>query len=156
LTPRGAHANTRDGSIGDSGLPRRPAGHRHPVTTKVDGHRALALAACAAFLVVGIPYWARPLSGLSLPRDILGVPLVAVGVLAALSCIVGRTGFWKTGLAVSASVPAAVMARVVCEASLVPGTHNLWPFELVLVAGPALAAGFCGAAVGSLLRRLMA
>jgi ABC-type branched-subunit amino acid transport system permease subunit len=122
---------------------------------KADGRRTLVLASCAAFLVVGIPYWMKPLSGLSLPRDILGVPLVAVGVIAALACLVGRTGFWKTGLAMSASVPAAVMARVVCEVALDPGTHNLWPFELVLATGPALAAGFTGAAIGSLARRLL-
>ena len=64
-------------------------------------------------------------------------------------------GFARTGLATiiaGASVPAAVMTRVIVECAQDGTRHNLWPFELVI----ALFLGFGPAFVGALLGLLVA
>jgi hypothetical protein len=50
-----------------------------------------------------------------------------------------------------ASVPAAVMARVIYDGASDPTSHNLWPFEIILASGPGLVAGLAGALAGGLL-----
>lgn len=115
---------------------------------------ALALVFAGAFLAVGLPYWSIPLSRLSLPRDVWGPGLVAGAALAVAACAFAGTRARAAGLAVALAVPAAVLARVLVEATRDPATHNLWPFELVLAAGPGLLAGGAGALAGALVARL--
>ncbi len=111
----------------------------------------LAAAFLASLLAVGLPYWRIPYRELSLPSDIWGYPLLLVAGLAGLAIIVSAGGFWRTTLVVSASVPAAVMARVVYDVVSDSTSHNLWPIELVLAAGPGFIAAFAGASIGWLL-----
>ena len=61
------------------------------------------------------------------------------------------SGFWLTTVIVGASVPAAVFARVIYDTSSDPTSHNLWPFEIILAAGPGLIAALAGAFAGKLL-----
>jgi hypothetical protein len=49
----------------------------------------LAGAACACFLIVGLPYWARPYAGVSLPDALVGPRLLVVGGAAAALCALG-------------------------------------------------------------------
>ena len=75
-------------------------------------------------------------------------------VLALLARGVWKAGFWTTTLVVGASVPAAVMARVVHDTWSDPTSHNLWPFELILAAGPGLLVAAIGALAGGQARQL--
>ncbi|HTH28453.1 MAG TPA: hypothetical protein VL918_08300 [Sphingobium sp.] len=111
----------------------------------------LALAFFGSFLTVGLPYWQIQYSQVSLPHAVWGLPLIVVVVLAALPRLMSAAGFWRTTLVVGASVPAAVFARVVYDTLSDPTSHNLWPFEIVLAAGPGFAAAFAGAISGKLL-----
>src|SRR5690554_3183396 len=117
----------------------------------LDRRTALSLAFLGAFLAVGVPYWQMPYGEVTLPNAVWGPPLVLVCVLAVLSRWLSGTGLWATALVVGASVPAAVLARVVYDTAFDPTSHNLWPFELVLAAGPGLLAGILGALVGGLV-----
>ncbi|MBW8367839.1 MAG: hypothetical protein K0M70_08280 [Arenimonas sp.] len=112
---------------------------------------ALALAFAGALLAVGVGYWAIPYSQLALPDDIVGWGLLAVAALAAVARVVSASGFWATTLAVGAAVPAAVLARVVMDTWSDPTSHNLWPFEIVLAAGPGFLASAVGALAGGVL-----
>jgi hypothetical protein len=113
----------------------------------------LALAFAGSFLAVGFRYWQIPYAQVSLPDAVWGVALVLVAGLAALPRILYATRLWRTTLIVGASVPAAVLARVVYDTASDPTSHNLWPFEIILAAGPGLAAAFIGAFAGGVLAR---
>lgn len=115
---------------------------------------AVSVVFAGTVLAVGIPYWAIAPDRLALPRDVQGIGLVIAAVLAAVACILTRVPAWAAGLAVVAAVPTAVMLRVIVDVARDPSTHNLWPFELVLAAGPGLVAGLMGAATGALVRRM--
>lgn len=111
---------------------------------------AVAIAFAGALLAVGLPYWTIPPDRLALPRDVQGLGLLIGAMLAAGACAFTRVSAWAAGLAVAVAVPGAVMLRVIVDVIRDPTTHNLWPFELVLAAGPGLVAGLGGALVGAL------
>jgi hypothetical protein len=113
----------------------------------------LPLAFLGSFLVVGAPYWQIPYAQVSLPNAVWGLSLVVVAALAALPRVLSSTRLWPTAFIVGASVPASVLARVIYDTSSDPTSHNLWPFEIILAAGPGLLAGTLGALVGGLLAR---
>ena len=115
--------------------------------------RLLALAFGSGFLVVGLPYWQMTYGQINLPDAIWGPGLVVLAALAALVRILGRPGLWMTTLVVGAAVPAAVMARVVFDVARDPASHNLWPFEIVLVLGPGFLPSLVGSAVGGVWKR---
>jgi hypothetical protein len=110
----------------------------------------------ASMLVVGLPYWRIPYAQVSLPDAVWGWPLLVSAGLAGALVFTAAAGFWRSVLWVAASVPAAVMARVLVEGVADPSSHSLWPFELILAAGPGLVAGLLGALAGMLCRRLRA
>lgn len=111
----------------------------------------LALAFALALLAVGLPYWQIPYAQISLPGAVWGVGLIVVAVLAAACRIAVATALWPTALVLGAAVPGAVLVRVVYEAAVTPTSHNLWPFELLLSAGPGLLAALVGALAGGLV-----
>ena len=108
----------------------------------------LTLAFIVGFFAIGLSYWQIPYSVLSLPNAILGFSLLAIAVLAALSRVLSTARLWPTTLIVGASVPAAVLARVIYDASHDPTSHSLWPFEIVLATGPGILAALVGALAG--------
>ena len=110
----------------------------------------LGWAFAGSLLAVGLPYWQIPYAQVSLPNAVWGLPLVVVACLAALPGIVSATRFWLTTLVVGASVPAAVLVRVIYDTWSDPTSHNLWPFEIILAAGPGLLAALVGALAGKL------
>jgi len=113
----------------------------------------LAAAFACAFLSVGLPYWQIPYAQLSLPNAVWGLPLIIVACLAAVPRVVSATRFWPTVLVVGASVPAVVLARVIHDTASDSTSHNLWPFEIILGAGPGFLAAGVGALAGGLLAK---
>ena len=112
------------------------------------------IAAFAAFLCVGIPYWRVPYSDVNLPNALMGPGLVLVGVAAFWVHAAGAASFLKSFLVVGAAVPAAVLARVIVEAVRDPSSHNLWPLEVVIAGVVGLTCALIGASAGGLVRRL--
>jgi hypothetical protein len=104
-----------------------------------------------SFLIVGLPYWQIPYAQVSLPNAIWGVPLLIVSTIAAALRVVPGIRLISAALVVGASVPAAVLARVVFDVFSDPTSHNLWPFEVALSVGPGLLAGFVGALAGGVI-----
>ncbi len=97
----------------------------------------------ASFLAVGIPYWQVPYNDVELPVTIVTGALLVVVTAAALARAVGRSRFIVCVLAIGATIPAAVMARVIVDTATDPTSHNLWPFEIFL-------AGMVGALVATM------
>lgn len=108
----------------------------------------------AAFLAVGIPYWLIPYSKLNLPDGVLGVGLLVVVVAAAVARISSGRRFFVVVAVMGASVPAAVMARVIFDGFRDSSSHNLWPFELVIAVFVGGVVAFVGALIGSLVLRM--
>ena len=106
----------------------------------------------SSFLAIGLPYWSLPYHGVNLPNALLTPGLIVVPLTALLlrSFRVARTGL--ATIIAGASVPAAVMTRVIVECMQDGTLHNLWPFELVI----ALFLGFGAAIPGALLGLLIA
>ncbi|QGU32303.1 hypothetical protein E6P07_04435 [Thermochromatium tepidum ATCC 43061] len=112
----------------------------------------------AAFLVgmlsVGIPVWLMPYSKLNVPSALYGAGLVVVFILAALLRASGFSTFSRTLHVLSASVPAALMARIVVEGAMDPTKHNLWPLAIIISAVVGYAATAPGVILGQLIYRL--
>lgn len=112
------------------------------------------LAFAVSFFVVGLPYWQTPYNKVNLPSTLLDYGLIVVVLAALLVRWLGNSSLTKT-IVVGASVPAAVMARVMVDTAKDPTSHNLWPFELVIALVVGFAASAAGALIGSLLARLL-
>ncbi|HEY5972314.1 MAG TPA: hypothetical protein VIT22_10170 [Pseudoxanthomonas sp.] len=110
----------------------------------------LLIAFAIAFIGVGFRYWQLPYAQVSLPASLYGPGLVAVGVVALMVRAFGLTRFWKAWLLVAATVPSAVVARVVVDTTADPASHNLWPLEIAIAAGIGLACSLAGTLLGSL------
>jgi hypothetical protein len=110
----------------------------------------LLIAFLIAFIGVGFRFWQIPYPQASLPDSLYSPGLVAVGVVALMARAFGLARFWKVWLLIAASVPLAVLARVIVETSRDPTSHSLWPLEL----GIAVALGLGCALVGTLLGNL--
>jgi hypothetical protein len=86
-----------------------------------------------AFFAVGISWWSVPYneswSGLETLFFWLG--MLSVMIAAAIARILGRAGFYLTIPFIGASVPSAILARVIMDTIRNPTSHNLWPFEVV-------------------------
>ena len=110
----------------------------------------LLIAFLIAFVGVGFRYWQIPYAEVSLPSSMYGPGLVAVGVVALMARAFGLGRFWKVWLLIAATVPLAVLVRVIVETSRDPSSHNLWPFEIAIAAGLGLACSLAGTLLGSL------
>jgi hypothetical protein len=111
----------------------------------------LLIAFLIAFIGVGFRYWQNPYPQVSLPDSLYGPGLVAVGVVALMARAFGLARFWKVWLLIAASVPLAVLVRVVVETSRDQALHNLWPLELGIAAALGLGCALAGTLLGSLL-----
>ena len=102
-----------------------------------------------AFFAAGIPYWQIPYATLSLPDSLIGMGLLVVSVVAALTRAVAKSRLLPVIFVVGAAVLCAVFARVVADGMRDPTSHNLWPIELVITAVVGLSASSAGALIGS-------
>ena len=109
----------------------------------------------AAFVLgmgcVGLPFWLQPYNRVNVPDALYGPGLLVVGVLALVMRARGIAGFWRTSNVMAATVPAAVMARVIVEGLADPTRHNLWPLAILIAAAVGYAAAIPGAVVGHLV-----
>ena len=110
----------------------------------------LLIAFLVALIGVGFRYWQIPYPQVSLPDSLYGPGLVAVGVVAVMARAFGLARFWKVWLVIAASVPLAVLVRVIVETGRDPTSHDLWPFEIAVAAGLGLAGALAGTLLGSL------
>jgi len=115
--------------------------------------RWLTLSVLASFFAAGIPFWLIPYGKVNLPNALRQPGLFVAGMSALLLCLYSVASFWRSTFTITASVGAAVMARVLVGVVQDPTSHNLWPLEVVI----ALIVGFIctvpGAIVGSLIAR---
>ena len=110
----------------------------------------LVIAFLIAFVGVGFRYWQVPYTELSLPESLYGPGLVAVCVVAMMARAFGLARFWKVWLLLAATIPCAVLVRVLIDAGAHPGTHDLWPLELAIALGMGLVVALAGTLLGSL------
>src|SRR5262245_5493944 len=114
-----------------------------------------ASAVLAAFLVCGLLLWPIPYNQVSLPGNpSSGLLLLLGGAIAFVAAFLIRPGFAAPWLAVPMGFALAVLARVMVETSRDPTSHNLWPFEVVILGGIGLVAGLIGVTLARLAQRL--
>ena len=113
---------------------------------------------CVGFVVavfgVGIGYWPVAYGDADLPNSLPAYSLLLVSLVAVVLRTATDTPAWAAWAFPAASVPAAVMVRVIVEVGLDPTSHNLWPFEIVIAA---VVGGFLagvGLGIGELARRV--
>ena len=104
-----------------------------------------------AFVAVGFAHWQLPYEQVSLPNSLYGPGLVAIGLIALMLRAFGVGRFLTVWWLIAATVPAAVMARVVVDTARDPTSHNLWPLEIMIALAVGLACSLLGTALGSLL-----
>ena len=114
----------------------------------------LAAGFAAGLLLTGIPYWRLPYSA-NLFAD-LGI-LLGLGGLGLVTALLAFAAIAPAGRLFAVMIgafPAAVALRVAVETAQDPTSHNLWPFELIIMAVFSLVAVVPGLLIGILLRRL--
>jgi hypothetical protein len=111
----------------------------------------LLIAFLIAFVGVGFRYWQLPYAQASLPDSLYGPGLVAIAVVALMARAFGLARFWKVWLLVAAAVPAAVLVKIVVDATADAATHNLWPLEIAIAIALGLGCSLAGSLLGSLL-----
>ena len=104
-----------------------------------------------AFVAVGFAHWQLPYDKVSLPNSLCGPGLVAVGLIAMMLRAFGVGRFLTVWWLIAATVPAAVMARVVVDTARDSTSHNLWPLEILIALAVGLGCSLVGTALGSLL-----
>jgi len=108
-----------------------------------------------AFLASGIPWWLAPYNRFSLAQ-----PAAILGFLAFVGITAWGAGWTELGLgrgtlATGAAVPCAVMVRVLVDGVRDPTSHNLWPFEVVMMGVLGAGLAFAAALLGRLFRRML-
>ena len=114
----------------------------------------LASGFTAGLLLTGISYWRLPYNA-NFFAD-AGI-LLGLGGLALVTAMLAYAGIARLGCLFGLMIgafPAAVALRVAVETAQDPTSHNLWPFELIIMAVFSLVAVVPGLIVGVLLRRL--
>lgn len=106
------------------------------------------------FFSVGYPYWQIPYAKISLPNTLYGPGLFVIGAIAFAVRAFGQARLALTIFIIGASVPAAVLARVVVETTKDPTSHNLWPFEVIIAVVVGAVCSSAGVVIGSLARLL--
>jgi hypothetical protein len=116
----------------------------------------LLIATLAGLLACGLMLWPIPYREVSLPGNPSAAQLLLTGALAGiLAGVVIRPGPKLPILSVAFGFVLAVMGRVEVETSRDPTSHNLRPFEVVIVGGIGLAAAALGVGLARLVQRQM-
>ncbi|MEQ8313102.1 MAG: hypothetical protein RL839_04145 [Gammaproteobacteria bacterium] len=116
--------------------------------------QAKQLAFWISFLALGIPYWIQPYDQLTLPNSLfsIGTPVMMLSAL----CLRGffKVAFSDALLITGSVAPVTVLIRIVVEVFLLPDSHNLWPFELLIACLFGLIIATIGVLAGSLIARV--
>ena len=109
----------------------------------------------AAFVGCGALLWPIPYKEVSLPGNPSPSLLFLLGgVVAFVGAFFIRPGFPVAWFPVPMGYALAVVARVAVETSSDPTSHNLWPFEVVIMGGLGAIASLAGVTLARLIRRL--
>ena len=114
----------------------------------------LVASVAAGTIACGAPYWPLAYREVSLP----GNPATATFLLGGAAAGVLATYLLRPArlaplLAVAGGFVLAVLGRVTVETSRDPTSHNLWPFEVVIIGGIGLVAAALGTGLGMLIWR---
>lgn len=115
----------------------------------------VAIAVLAGLLACGLPLWPIPYSKVSMPGNPSPLAWLLLGSLAGL--LAGhllRPGWRVPWLAVAGGFVLAVLGRIVVETGRDPTSHNLWPFEVVIVGFFGVVSGLAGVAIARGLQRV--
>lgn len=108
-----------------------------------------------AFLACGALLWPVPYSKVSLPGNPSPTLLLLLGaVIAFIGAFLIRPRFADAWFPVPAGFALAVIARVFVETSSDPTSHNLWPFEVVIMGGMGAMASLAGVTLARLVQRV--
>jgi hypothetical protein len=128
-----------------------------PVPGAASGSDAIlrrAAVVFAAFLGCGLLLWPIPYKEVSLPGNPSpSLLLLLGGAVGFAAAFLIRPGFLAAWLTVPMGYALAVLARVFVETSSDPTSHNLWPFEVIIMGGLGLAASLAGVTLARLLQR---
>lgn len=119
------------------------------MTLRVAGSVAAGLLAC------GLPLWPIPYREVSMPGNPAASLWILLGAMAGL--LAGhllRPRVRVPVLAVTGGFVLAVLVRVAVETARDPTSHNLWPFEVLIVGSIGLVGAAIGVGVAWLLRRV--
>lgn len=109
----------------------------------------------AAFLCCGVLLWPVPYSQVSMPGNPSPTLLLLLGgMVGFVAAFLIRSEFTVAWMTVPVGFALAVLARVAVDTWSDPTSHNLWPFEVVIMGGIGLAAGLIGVTLARLLQRL--
>ncbi len=122
---------------------------------KPNGSSWLGLAFVAGVLAVGLPFWLIPYNRVNLPDALLTPGLVVPCLSALLLRLFRIASFWKSAALMAATVPAAVLIRVLVEGVRDPTSHNLWPLEVIMAILVGLISAVPGALGGVLLMKVL-
>jgi hypothetical protein len=122
----------------------------------MDARRFLAVITLLAVTTValGAPLWRAPYnrleSALWSPAVLPGLALLAGGAMYLVVCEVMRAR--RVALLMAACAPIADIALIIRDTAADPTSHNLWPFELVMMTLWGLMAILPGLLLGAGLR----
>lgn len=112
----------------------------------------------AAFVIgvlsIGMPFWLMPYNKINVPDALYGPGLVIVFVLALLLRAAGIATFLRTWNVMAATIPSAVMARVIVECLMDPTKHNLWPLVILIAAAVGYLCTVPGVVIGHVICRM--
>jgi len=100
--------------------------------------------------------WPIPYSQVSLPGNPSPSLLFLLGgTIAFVAAFLVRPTFPAALMTVPVGYAMAVCARVAVETWSDPTSHNLWPFEVVIMGGLGLVASLVGVTLSRLVQRLI-
>ncbi|HEV8200050.1 MAG TPA: hypothetical protein VGS03_08520 [Candidatus Polarisedimenticolia bacterium] len=110
----------------------------------------------AAFLGCGLMLWPIPYRQVSLPGNPSPSLLFLLGGgVAFVAAFLVRPTFPAALMTVPVGYALAVVARVAVETWRDPTSHNLWPFEVVIMGGIGFLASLIGVTISRLVQRLL-
>lgn len=116
---------------------------------------AIFLSSGIATLAAGAVLWPVPYRDVNLPGNPSASALLcAAGISGIVAGCLMHPGVRAPVLSVAGGFVAAVLLRVVVETSRDPTSHNLWPFEVVILGAFGLVAGAAGTGLVRAFQRL--
>jgi hypothetical protein len=114
----------------------------------------LSVAFVLSVLATGLPFWFTPYRDVALPTTLIA-PVLLVPAVCAMLLVAYRKAPWlRAVLITAASLPVAVLLRIVVETTMDPTSHNLWPFELIIATMLGLVPAGIGGLAGWVIRRI--
>jgi hypothetical protein len=114
----------------------------------------LSMAFVLSALSTGLPFWFIPYREVALPTTLIA-PALVLPAVCALLLVAYRKALWlRTVLITGASLPVAVLLRIVVEATMDPTSHNLWPFELIIASMLGMVTAGAGGLLGWVVGRI--